>query len=443
MTQWQPQPKLMMQKNPSQHILLYQGFTELINDAQIIEGEAVVKISWHPSPNINFKFIYYDEDKFDWDNQDNLQLKLTEFSSEHRLKVRVHKSTSWGGNKKVQLLGYITEPFVQGSKNDLHSVVFHFTNFWWFNISNRFEFYEDEQENEIEIHREGWLDFEGHFIFDYDDWHIVLGTLDNCFDLTELLEFEGGFGITHICKIQRKDNACFTLDEVYKRIEAFSYYLSFVRGIWIAPLMVCGFDSEGNQILEEWRNPTMLADSWQDGCRWTYVDSTSEIVAPFAGFMEKWQSSIWHETIKNAIQWYIESLKHFNGYNTSICSLQAALEKIAWVYLNVNDCMIAKDFKSLTASGQIRLLLKFIGIPKEELDEYEEIHKLAKEFNWEDTITAITEIRNTIIHPHVKRINNCRYFSEEVMQEAFSISHSYLLKSLLKLFDYPYSTDWD
>ncbi|MEO0932290.1 MAG: hypothetical protein AAFY21_00560, partial [Cyanobacteria bacterium J06641_2] len=57
MTQWQPQPKLMMQKNPSQHILLYQGFTELINDAQIIEGEAVVKISWHPSPNINFKFI--------------------------------------------------------------------------------------------------------------------------------------------------------------------------------------------------------------------------------------------------------------------------------------------------------------------------------------------------------------------------------------------------
>lgn len=97
--------------------------------------------------------------------------------------------------------------------------------------------------------------FDGQFIFDHDSWHIVLSTLDNCYDLEELLKFESGQGVTHICKIKRLDNATFALEQAYQVIEAFIYYLSFVRGIWVAPILVSGFDSKRNQLLEEWRNP--------------------------------------------------------------------------------------------------------------------------------------------------------------------------------------------
>ena len=282
--------------------------------------------------------------------------------------------------------------------------------------------------------------FVGQFIFDHDNWHIVLSTLDNCYDLEELLESEGGYGVTHICKIERLDNTTFTLEEVYQIIEAFSYYLSFVRGIWIAPLLVSGFDSEGNQLLEEWRKPIIQADSWQQGYHWAYLDSTKDIVVPFAGFMKKWQDPTWKEVTQNAIQWYIESLKHFNGYNTSIILLQAALEKVAWTFLKVNECVTSDGFNGLKVSGQIRLLLKFLDIHLEPIEEYIEIHKKAKELNWNDSIIAIVEIRNSIVHPQIKS-NKPQFTSEKIMQEAFQISNTYLLKCLLKLFEYPYSID--
>lgn len=447
MTQWQPKPKIINQKIPNQHVFLYQGFAELINNEQVVEGKVFIKISWHPSPNINFKFVYSGEDRIGLDNQEQLELKLTELVPQHRLRVHLSSSTHWG-NKKNQLSGHLTEPFIQGNTNNLASVVFHIPNFLWFNISNHFDYQEDEQGNPVEdkegnpveIELEGWLMFDGQFIFDYDNWHIVLSTLDNCYELQELLKSEGGYGVTHICKIERLDNTTFTLDDAYEIIKAFSYYLSFVRGIWIAPLLVSGFDSEGNQLLEEWRNPIIEADSWQDGCHWAYLDSTTEIVAPFAGFMKKWQDPTWKEVIQNAIQWYIESLKHSSGYNSSIILLQAALEKIAWTLLKVNECLTSDEFNGLKASGQIRLLLKFLDIRLEPIEEYIEIQKKAKERNWTDSVTAIIEVRNSIVHPQIKS-NKPQKTSETIMQEAFQISNTYLLKCLLKLFEYRYSID--
>jgi hypothetical protein len=437
MTQWrwQPKPKIITQKIPNQHIFLYQGFAELINNEQVVEGNAFVKISWHPLPNINFKFVYYGEDRIDIENQDKLELKLTELVPQHHLRVNISSSTHWG-NKKNQLSGHLIEPFFKGATNNLASVVFYIPNFWWFNISNHFDEEEDEEGNLVEIEREGWLMFDGQFIFDYDNWHIVLSTLDNSYKLQELLKSEGGYGVTHICKIEHLDKTTFTLDEAYEIIEAFSYYLSFVRGIWIAPLLVSGFDSEGNQLLEEWRNPIIKGDSWQNGYHWANIDSSREIVTIFAGFMKKWQDPIWKEVIQNAIQWYIESLKDFNGYNTSIILLQAALEKIAWTFLKGNRYLTSDGFNGIKASGQIRLLLKTLDVRLEPI----EVHKKAKELNWNDSIAAITEARNSIIHPPIKS-NKSQISSERIMQEVFDISNTYLLKCLLKLFEYPYSID--
>lgn len=150
MIEWQPKPKIIAQKIPNQHIFLYQGFAELINSEQVVKSKVFIKTSWHPSPNINFKFIYYGEDRTDLDDQDNLQLKLTELVPQHRLKVHISYS-QYLGSKKHQLLGYLTEQFIQGTTGNLFSVVFHITNFWWFNISNNFSYEEDKQGNEIEI----------------------------------------------------------------------------------------------------------------------------------------------------------------------------------------------------------------------------------------------------------------------------------------------------
>ena len=48
-------------------------------------------------------------------------------------------------------------------------------------------------------------------------------------------------------------------------------------------------------------------------------------------------------------------------------------------------------FKSIKATDQIRILLKFLDIDIGLLDEYSEISRKAKEMNWHDSLQAISE----------------------------------------------------
>lgn len=432
-----PIPKVIHQKFPSQVIILYRGFTELINKKSIIEGKSIIQITWYPFPRITIKFIYHGEDKTSYDS-DNIELKLTELIPQYRLPIYITGATYYGTGKN-EIFGVLTEPFRKGQTEKLSSLVFHLSNFWWFNISNIFDFDVDEKGNKIEIHKEGWLGFDGQFIFDYDNWHIVLATLNNSFELQENLDAQGGYGITHICKIEYLDSTEFNLNEGYEIINAFVYYLSFVRGFWIAPILVSGFDAKGNQILEEWRTPEIKADSWQSvGYSWTTSDCT-EIVSAFPGFMKKWQDPTWKEVIQNAIQWYIESLKHSNGYNTSIILIQAALEKLAWTYLSSNSCLSSNGFQKLTFDDKIRLFIQYLKVPVIILDENSELHKLSKNNNWKDSINVIGEVRNLIVHPKVNKNSVRIETSEVILHEVFELANSYLLRCLLKIFEYPFS----
>ncbi|MDJ0556786.1 MAG: hypothetical protein QNJ68_20545 [Microcoleaceae cyanobacterium MO_207.B10] len=439
----QPQPKLLEQEFPSQPIPLYDDYAELIDGENTIRGEALIQISWYPFPCVSVKFVYYGKGLSDDIelNLDNTELKLTEINLVPRMKVVLPNRVRYGTGKRERF-GYLKEPFIQGRTDSLSSVTFQIANFFRFNISNDYDFEYDEKGNETEIERESWLPtcFHGEFIFEYDNWHIVLAALDYPFEFQERLEAEGGYGIAHICKVKRSDDKTFDLNQGYEIINAFIYYISFVRGIWIAPLYVLGFDAKGDQILEEWRTPTIKADSWQSpDYSWNGDDST-EIVDAFPGFMKKWQDETWQEVIQNSIQWYLESYKHTNGYNTSIILVHSALEKLAWTYLNSNNYISPEGFGKLTFDDKLRLLMKTLNISLLPLNENWEITKLAKERN-KDNVSIIGYVRNLLIHPKINQKENNIKLTEIMMREVFAVAHNYLLKCLLKIFDYPYKVD--
>lgn len=431
-----PIPKIINQKSPSQAIILHKGLGEIIDSHQnTIKGEAVIQIYWHPFPRIGIEFTYYGDFK---SGLNTVDLRLRDLPENFCMKFYIFRSSTYVPTNKNQAIGYLIESVQQGSRNKLHSLVFHLTNFYYYNISNENDWDIDENGNEIEITKEPWLDFEGQFIFDYDNWHIVLASLDT-FELQEQLDIQGGYGITHICKVEHLDGTTFDLDKGHEIIDSLIYYLSFVRGLWVAPLCVSGFDSQGNKILEEWKNPEKKADYWQSiGYSWT-TDDCTEIIEVFPGFMKKWKDNTWKEVIQNAIQWYIESFPKRNDYNTAIILIQSALEKLAWTYLTTNDCVNADDFSRLKASGKIRLLLKFLNVSVTPIDcNYPVLEALVKEFNFRDSIEVITEVRNLIIHPPTKS-SKSKLTDPQAMTEVWKISHNYLLQCLLKLFEYPYN----
>jgi hypothetical protein len=435
---WKPEPKLILQKYPNQPIALYRGFAELIAGNTILEGKGYVNLSWYPAPSVTIEFVYFGEERIDFFKA-GLELKLTELWPQERLKVKMEAGTYWGTGKN-KLSGYLTEPFIKGESKDFHAITFHVTNFWWFNISNQYDWEDDDDENEIFIENEGWLTFEGQFIFDYENWHIVLATSNEHGELIERLETEGGYGVTHICKIEKLDKTSFNLNEVYDVLQAFSYYLSFARGFWVAPILVSGFNANGDLVMEEWKNPILLADAWQPSFSWTYnhIDNT-ELVEAFPGFMKRWQDALWKEVLKNCIQWFIEGSRYNSFVNTSIVLFQASLEKLAWTYLKTNDCLSSQGFKQLKVADQLRLLINFLQISPIALDEYPNLKKKSKELQWIDSFDGIVEVRNYIIHPQVK--DKTTIITTEVLEETASIAREYLLIILLKISGYPYQLD--
>jgi len=425
-----PQPTLYLGHHPNQPIQLYQGFAELIKDEQVIEGQATVSFGWFPSPCVKFEFIHFTETQMDWND---ITLKLTEIGIS--AKVRISETTTNCGNNRCVMSGYPCEAIVKGNSQELTSLVFHLPNFPFFNISNTWRMSEEEEEEELE----GWLQwvFEGQFVFQTGDWRIVLATLPNSFDIHELLQSQGGYSLTHICKLERLDRTPFSMNDARDRLEAFSYYLSFARGLWLAPMLIAGFDAEGTQVFEEWS--ACRADSWQNTYTWFDTDST-ELVEAFPGFLRRWQDKNWRELVQDSIHWYVESKKQAGGVNGAIVLQQTALERLAWVLLVQDKCSLSQNgFQKLPAADQVRLLLSSLGIDLKLPTDLINLTKLANQLNWVDGPQAITEIRNAIVHYNPKnRHNKGCGSSQEIGTEAWSLGLRYLEIVLLKLFDYPY-----
>lgn len=346
-----PKPKLYRAKYPNQPILLYKGFSEIIQGEDVVEGNATVLFWWFPHPHVKFEFTHKSETKV---VLDDFTLKLTELGV--LAKAHASEKTHYGDNNRCVISGYFCEPVVQGKSQDLASLVFYLPNFEFFNISNTWT-WEEEAER-----LEGWLEgfFDGQFVFQTGNWRIILATLPDSWDFQQLLRSHGGYRLTHICKLERLERSSFSVDDARDILKAFSYYLSCARGIWIAPILLSGYDAKGEQVFEEWSS--CRADSWQNTYSWFSPDST-ELPAVFPGFMRKWQDETWQELVEQSIHWYVESSKQAGGVDGAIVLQQTALERLAWVLLVEEKHTLRPDgFQRLPAADQVRLLLSFLGI---------------------------------------------------------------------------------
>jgi hypothetical protein len=93
---------------------------------------------------------------------------------------------------------------------------------------------------------------------------------------------------------------------------------------------------------------------------------------------------------------------------------------------------VLKGFKDLLASDKFRIIFSSLGIPLEIPKETPEIDKLAKNFNWLDAPHALTEIRNSLVHPEHKK----RGQIDSAYYEAWNLGLWYLEMGLLAVCGY-------
>lgn len=249
------------------------------------------------------------------------------------------------------------------------------------------------------------------------------------------IEAAGGFGITHVGKLERITGGSFSAADAKGIEEALFWFLSFCRGSWVAPLLAVGFDAGGKQVWEEWRK--WKIERWRRVGSWFDSWSRVGLVGVFPGFHRRWKDESWNEPIRLALHWYVESNMCAGGVEGGTILAQAAFELLAWTLLVEDQKVLSEDeFKKLRASDMLRSLLSSCEIPLAIPSSLCELTKSATAHNWADGPHAITEVRNALVHASPKKRKKVLGADTGTRYEAWWLGLWYLELVLLWLFDF-------
>lgn len=256
-------------------------------------------------------------------------------------------------------------------------------------------------------------------------WTIQLRALENIDETIESLEGRG-YGLTHEGRIESHDGSPFNGKSVKEVIDTLSDFLSFVRGMWVAPIDIQAFSTNGTA---SWKDMTLRYSS-----EWKYVKSwfdekNGQLMKDiFPGFWALTQDRVWSKRIKEVIYWYV--LSNESGNDLGLLSTQTALELLSWTCVTrKRRRFTGKEFKTWQASKKIRELLTIVGIDTAIPSCLKKMTEAQKRFRFEDGPHAFTEIRNEITHPEHRNKGNFN----RLKYEAWNLGQWYLELILLWL----------
>ena len=263
-----------------------------------------------------------------------------------------------------------------------------------------------------------------------DQWNVELKSLPSTKDAIKKLKEESGYRLTHIASVRKADGTTFSGKDAQACLSSLQYFLSFAKGGWCNPMCAVGFDELDNRVWELWSPPR---EHWRTPTSWFDPQRRNQLAALYPTFMKKWENDDWSEALKEVIYWYLNANFPERGIDAGIILTQAAIERLAYEYVVKDKRLLLPDaFKGLRASDEFRLLFSSLGIPLDIPKETPEIARLSKVkgFNWLDAPHALTEIRNSLIHPNKKHIQ----FSSA--SEAWHLGLWYLEMGVLAVCEY-------
>lgn len=261
-------------------------------------------------------------------------------------------------------------------------------------------------------------------------WKVELKSLPATPKTLKALGETGGYGLTHVGCLQKEDGASFDGKTAEEMLTALRFFLSFSKGMWCNPCLALGFDDKENRVWESWGSPQ---GQWDSPMSWFDPKHCEQLINLFPGFMDRWVDEDWREALKEVVYWYLNSNCSKRGIDAGIILTQAAIERLSYEYaVKTKRLVTVKGFKDLWASDTFRLLLSSLEIPIDIPSQTPELQELAKKFNWLDAPHALTEVRNSLVHPEHKH----RSQFGSAYYEAWNLGLWYLELSILRICGY-------
>jgi hypothetical protein len=232
--------------------------------------------------------------------------------------------------------------------------------------------------------------------FQTDDWLVSIDILRHHRSLAENLSEKGGYAITATGKIEKLDGNRFDPAHAKRLITDLHWFFSFMWGRWTGPTLLVGLGAQGQRVWENWSVPKL--GPWSHVEPWIPRGEPQKLTEAFAGMHGLLDKPLWEHSITLAIHWYVEALNQAGAVHGGIIMSQAAFELLWWTVF-VGDGSIIHEPDKVIAADKIRLLLHHHGIPAEIPPPLKDLAKKAKAENWPDGPTAITQLRNMLVHP--------------------------------------------
>lgn len=244
----------------------------------------------------------------------------------------------------------------------------------------------------------------GRFRMECDGWSITVAEFKNTDGLVKKLKETGGYAITHVGQIERRDGQTFSTEQLDKLLDCLGCFFSFVLGRWSRPSLTVGFDEVGDRVFEHWGMHQTTIGHYSGGN--SFFDRRHDAIfqSLFPGFWQRWNDSLWHRPLSEAIYWYIGANNVGFGVNVDSALLftQAALELLAWTYCVLDKKAVSeKAFAprgGLTASDKLTLLTSLLGISSQIPAQLKSLNARPGK-PWNDSMHAITDLRNGLVHP--------------------------------------------
>jgi hypothetical protein len=406
-------------------VLLNQGQAEIHIDGNIYTGDGEVRLDLLPRGRLHFYGRFQGLPLDDALMPITGQKKISSFSI-NSCQVQGFAVNIGGGETSQEMTVKwcaSTEPVV-GSGDEstqMIRVVFHLFNFTDLIGTQRSMAQIGTSMNAIE-----------HVDLVCDGWKVELKSLLSTRVNIKALKAEGGYCLTHVGSLERADSTPFSGKDADDHLKALRFFLSFAKGGWCEPICSVGYDASGDRVWECWASPR---EPWHTPPSWFDPHNSSQMVVLFPGFMTRWANEDWRKALHEVIYWYLNANHSSRGIDAGIILAQAAIERLSYEFV-VKDgrLLTVNGFKDLWASDKFRLLFSSLGIPLDIPVETPELQSLAtkSQMNWLDATHALTEIRNSLVHPEHKRHGQF----VRAYYEAWNLSLWYLEMSILAICGY-------
>ena len=248
---------------------------------------------------------------------------------------------------------------------------------------------------------EGWTTQVAHLLD--SDWAIAIVAPNHSRDTYANLKTVGGYAVTHIGQLVRRDGTRFTVKQAEPILSCVDQFLSFARGASCATPVRWGMAADRGVVWCRFSSP--IVDPWKESAlSWFDPIHGHLLTNTFEEFHRLHDHSALAEPFTLALYWYRRCATGSAGPEGSLVLGLTALELLsAMIIVERTARMSAKAHDRLTTRRKLQELLRALGIAPTIPARYRALAAFARKSVWSDACHALAELRHGFVHPKEAR----------------------------------------